>query len=150
MRKERPGNTLQTTALVHEAFLRISDSEAIRHPKDRSHLLGLAGCVMRNILVDRARAKKAQRRGGPHRVEVPIDKLQLFDSNWSAEDVLALNEALEALAAEDARAAKALEGYFFGGLTIEEVADWLEVAPRTIKRDLSYAKAWIRQRLTAK
>jgi RNA polymerase sigma factor (sigma-70 family) len=88
--------------------------------------------------------------GRPHRVEVPIDKLQLFDSNWSAEDVLALNEALEALAAEDARAAKALEGYFFGGLTIEEVADWLEVAPRTIKRDLSYAKAWIRQRLTAK
>jgi RNA polymerase sigma factor (TIGR02999 family) len=150
MRKERAGDTLQTTALVHEAFLRISDLEALRNPRDRSHLLGFAGCVMRNILVDRARARNAGRRGGPYLVELPIDSLQVFDSNWSAEDVLMLNEALEALAAEDERSAKALEGHFFGGLTIDEVADWLDVAPRTIKRDLSYAKAWIRKRLTGK
>jgi RNA polymerase sigma-70 factor (ECF subfamily) len=145
MRRERSGHTLQATALVHEAYIRIMDGDSLSF-KDRSHILGLAAHVMRNLLIDHARSKVAQRRGGPDRREVPLDLLQLSEEN-SLEDILTIHTALEALALEDPRCAKAIEGHFFGGLTIEELAAWLEVSSRTVKRDLAFAKAWLSARL---
>ena len=145
MSRERAGHTLQTTALVHEAYIRIMDGDSLSF-KDRSHILGLAAHVMRNLLIDHARAKLAQRRGGAERRDVPLDLLQLSGEN-SLEEILAIHTALEALAREDERCAKAIEGHFFGGLTIDELAAWLEVSTRTVKRDLAFAKAWLYTRL---
>jgi RNA polymerase sigma-70 factor (ECF subfamily) len=145
MKRERPGHVLQTTALIHEAYIRMMDGSSLDF-ENRSQLLGLASRVMRNLLVDHARSNMAQRRGGPEQRRVPLEVIQMLIGN-SPEDVMAVHDALEALAMEDLRSAKALEGYFYGGLTIEELAAWLHVSARTVKRDLEFAKAWMYQRL---
>ncbi len=144
LRRQRPGHTLQPTALVHEAYLRlINQSQAVA--ADRSHFVGLAARAMRSILVDHARGRKAAKRGGGQR-RIPLDDaVALFESR--AIDLLALDEALGQLAQEDQQPVRIVELRFFGGLTNEEVADLLGLSLRMIEREWRAAKAWLRQRL---
>lgn len=146
MRFERPNHTLQPTALVNEAYLRLSDcSESIW--QDRSRVLGTAANVMRHILVDHARAHNAEKRGDG------LVQVTLIEENMAAAgnpvDVLAVDEALTRLAGFDERQAKVLEMHFFGGLTFEEIAQQLDVSERTIKRDWIMARAWLRRELSS-
>jgi RNA polymerase sigma factor (TIGR02999 family) len=145
LRRERPGHTLQATALVHEAYLRlIGPGEATPH--NRAHLLGMAARLMREILVDHARRKDARKRGGA------ATKVSLHDSVAAPEiavvDLLALDEALIELSARDARACQVVELKFFAGLTIGEAAEALHVSPATVERDWTVARAWLHQRLS--
>ena len=146
MRFERKNHTLQPTALVNEAYLRLvgcSDSMW----QDRSRVLGLAANVMRHILVDHARAHNAGKRGdGQLQVTLVEDMASGRDS--STADVLAVDEALTRLATFDPRQAKILEMHFFGGLTFEEIAQQLDVSTRTVKRDWTMARAWLRRELS--
>jgi RNA polymerase sigma factor (TIGR02999 family) len=145
MRRERQGHTLQTTALVNEAYIRIVGSGQLNF-EDRAQLLGLASRVMRNLLIDRARSKNSQRHGG-NQYKLSLDQLDLGTLEMAAEDLISVHEALNALAQEDERCAKALEGHYFGGLSEKELAACMGVSSRTVKRDLNYAKAWIYDRL---
>lgn len=149
LRHERPGQTLQATALVHEAFLRLS-KEKNQPWKNRTHFLAIAALSMRQILVQRARARHAEKRGGG------ADKITLDESvmSRSAEgeggvDVLALDTALEKLAALDPQQAKIVELRYFGGLTVEEVAETLEISPATVKRHWTVARAWLHKELSS-
>ncbi|MDT8341053.1 MAG: ECF-type sigma factor [Longimicrobiales bacterium] len=143
---ERTGHTLQTTALVHEAYARIADA-GLRW-QDRAHFFALAARTMRRILVDYARARMAEKRGGASD-PVSIDTLtvELADQRRDA-DVLALHEALERLEAQDERKARVIEAHIFGGLTYEETARALGISPATVDRDLRLAKAWLARELT--
>lgn len=144
MRLERGNHTLQPTALVHEAYVRLADQpESIW--KDRSRILGLAARAMRNILVDHARARSAGKRGDGA-VQVTLDD-GLAASSSTLVDVLAVDEALTRLAEFDPRQAKVLELHFFAGLTFEEIADQLGVSTRTVKSDCAMARAWLHQQL---
>lgn len=143
VRGERPDLTLQPTALVHEAYVRLL-REANTSWQNRAHFCAIAANAMRQILVEQARAHKALKRGGDH-LRVTLD-----DAAASAQpdpDVEALDEALEALAALEPRQARLVELRYFGGLTIEEAAAELQVAPATAKRDWALARAWLRRRL---
>jgi RNA polymerase sigma factor (TIGR02999 family) len=145
LRQERPGHTLQATALVHEAYLRlIGPGEAT--PDNRAQLFGMAARLMREILVDHARRKNARKRGSA------ATKVSLHDAVAAPEiaivDLLALDEALIELAARDARACQVVELRFFAGLTIDEVAEALHVSTATVERDWTVAKAWLHQRLS--
>ena len=156
LRHERPGQTLQATALVHEAFLRLSKEK--NHPwKNRTHFLAIAALSMRQILVQRARARRAEKRGGPEADRVTLDESVMSAdealSRGSGErdggvDVLALDEALERLAALDAHQAKIVELRYFGGLTVEEAAEALDISPATVKRHWTLARAWLKKELT--
>ena len=137
MVRERREHTLQTTALVNEAFLRLTEARRIRW-EDRAHFLGISARLMRRVLVDHARARGFHKRGGGAR-RVPLDD-DLVATLDPALDVLALDRALEVLAKEDARKARVVELRFFGGLTVEETAEVLHVSPDTIKRDWRLAK----------
>jgi RNA polymerase sigma-70 factor, ECF subfamily len=143
MRRERRDHTLQPTALVHEAFLRLMrDSRS--DPTSRSHFLAAASIVMRQVLVDHARQRAAAKRpGGKIRVELG----DLRTGEPPRDDLLALDEALTRLAGCDARQARVVELLFFGGLTEEEAADTLGVSSRTIKRDWRSARAWLQAQL---
>ena len=146
MRFERGNHTLQPTALVNEAYLRLSDcSESLW--QDRSRVLGTAANVMRHILVDHARAHNAEKRGDG------LVQVTLIEENMAAAgnpvDVLAVDEALTRLAEFDSRQAKVLEMHFFGGLTFEEIAEQLDVSARTVKRDWIMARAWLRRELSS-
>jgi RNA polymerase sigma factor (TIGR02999 family) len=156
LRHERGGQTLQATALVHEAFLRLSKEK--NHPwKNRTHFLAIAALSMRQILVQRARARHAEKRGGPD-----VDRVTLNESVISADeaqsrgsgerdggvDVLVLDEALERLAALNAQQAKIVELRYFGGLTVEEAAEALDISPATVKRHWTLARAWLKKELT--
>ncbi len=157
MRRERPGHTLQATALVNEAFLRLS-SERPRHFQNRTHFLAIAALSMRQILVQRARAHRAAKRGGA-RLLVPLDDLHAVPSQAAGApvgtstpadiDVLALDEALLRLAALDEEQARIVELRYFGGLTIEETADVVGVSPATVKRQWAMARAWLKRALDA-
>jgi RNA polymerase sigma-70 factor (ECF subfamily) len=145
MRQERADHTLQATALVHEAYLRL-----VNHPdrswQSRAHFIGVAAQVMRRILIDYARSRRAAKRGrGPHKVS--LEEPLLFSEEQS-EDLLALNAALERLAQFDERVSRIVELRFFGGLTVEEAAEVLGVSPKTVKRDWSVARAWLHRELT--
>lgn len=143
-RLARPGNdTLNTTALVHEAFLRLAGKGEVQW-KDRAHVLAIAGTAMRHILVDAARRKQAQKRGDPLRIE--IDGLA-FDSVRNGEEVLALDRALGKLAEIDERKSLVVQYQFFGGLTVAETAEVLKVSTATVKRDWSFARAWLYEQL---
>jgi RNA polymerase sigma factor (TIGR02999 family) len=144
MRQERPGHTLQPTALVHEAYMRLADQPHSAW-KQRSRILGLAAHAMRNILVDHARARRAGKRGAGA-VQVTLDEGAAATEGPVA-DVLAVNEALDELARFDARQARILELHFFGGLTFEEIAAELGLSLRTVKGDSAMARAWLHQRL---
>ena len=142
MRRERPGQTIQPTALVHEAYLRLLRDR--RHDWDgRAHFLAIAAASMRQILVERARAKRTDKRGGEKR-RVTLDELAGPASETSI-DLLALDEALDCLAALDARQARIVELRFFGGLTIEETSQALGISPATVKRNWTLARAWLRR-----
>jgi RNA polymerase sigma factor (TIGR02999 family) len=144
MAGERPGHTLQTTALVNEAYLRLLDLSRVRW-QDRTHFLSMTSRVMRRILVDHARARDARKRGG-HDVKVPIDDA-LDVSVERSVDLVALDDALTALAAIDLRKSRVVEMRFFGGLSVEETAETLGVSPETVKRDWRMAKAWLMKEL---
>ena len=140
-RKERPGHTLQPTAVVHEAYFRLVDQTRVTW-KNRGHFLAIASQAMRRILIDHARGRGAEKRGGE------VEKVTLDVAIASPEparevDILALDEALERLKALDGTQAQIVELRFFGGLTIEETADVMETSPSSIKRDFRSAKAWL-------
>lgn len=140
MRQERPDHTLGTTGLVHEAYLKLVDLTGVQWD-DRRHFLALLSRVMRHILVDYARAKKAARRGGEQqRVELDEERLVPDDQ---IEAVLELEEALSRLETQHPRPAQAVAHCYFGGLTNEEAADVLGVSRATIERDLRFARAWL-------
>jgi RNA polymerase sigma-70 factor, ECF subfamily len=144
MRRERVGHTLQTTALVHEAYLKLIDAQGVRW-QDRGHFFAIAARVMRRVLVDFARERGFQKRGGAARRVSFDETLALGEAPDT--DVVALDEALGALAEIDSRKARVVELRFFGGLSIEETAEALEVSPETVRRDWRLAKSWLLRRL---
>jgi RNA polymerase sigma-70 factor (ECF subfamily) len=144
MGRERRGHTLQTTALVNEAFLRLTDARRIRW-QDRAHFLGISARLMRRVLVDHARARGYRKRGGGT-LRVTLDE-GLVASPDPALDILALDRALDALAAADLRKSRVIELRFFGGLSVEEAAEVLHVSPDTVKRDWRLAKLWLLREL---
>jgi len=140
MNGERAGDTLQATALVNEAYLKLIDCRRVRW-QNRAHFFALSAQLMRRILVDRARARKYQKRGGGQQ-EVTFDE-GLLPSSRRGRDILALDGALEALAATDARKARVVELRFFGGLSVGETAEVLKISQETVLRDWKMAKAWL-------
>jgi RNA polymerase sigma factor (TIGR02999 family) len=145
MRAERPGHTLQTTALVNEAYLRLVDTKRIRW-ESRAHFLGVAAQAMRRILVDAARGHGAQKRGGAA-LHVTLDGVAV-PAPQRDDALVALDEALTALAAVDARKSRVVELRYFGGLTVAETAAVLHVSPETVQRDWHVAKAWLLRELS--
>jgi RNA polymerase sigma-70 factor (ECF subfamily) len=146
MRFERGNHTLQPTALVNEACLRLlGGSESLW--RDRSRVLGVAANIMRHVLVDYARAHNAEKRGDGQ-LHVTLVEENMAVATSSTADVLAVDEALTRLAEFDPRQAKVLEMHFFAGLTLEEIALQLDVSTRTVKRDWTMARAWMRQQLS--
>jgi RNA polymerase sigma-70 factor (ECF subfamily) len=144
MARERRGHTLQATALVNEAFLRLAGARRLRWD-DRAHFLGIAARLMRQVLVDHARSRGYQKRGaGAQRVS--LDEALLASPGPSL-DVVALDRALDALAAVDERKSRVVELRFFGGLSVEETADLLHLSNDTIKRDWRLAKLWLLREL---
>jgi RNA polymerase sigma-70 factor (ECF subfamily) len=144
MGRERKGHTLQATALVNEAFLRLTDARRVRW-QDRAHFLGISARLMRRVLVDHARSRGYQKRGGAaHRVTLTE---ALVVTPEPPLDLIALDRALEALAIVDARKAKVIDLRFFGGLSVQETAEVLHVSTDTIKRDWRLAKLWLLREL---
>ena len=144
LRNQPYNNSLQPTAIVHEAYLRLVDRSQANW-QDQAHFFHLAATIMRQVLVDHARTKLAAKRGGNHvRVEFD-DSLQYSDSKSSG--LVALDDALQALAAFDERKAKTLELRYFGGLNVEETAEVLGTSVATVGRDTRYAEAWLRRKL---
>jgi RNA polymerase sigma factor (TIGR02999 family) len=135
----RPGQTLQPTALVHEAYLRLARADAEQW-KDRAHFMAVAATAMRQILLDAARRRLAQKRGGAGRERVTLSNLPAFEPTV---DLVALDDLLAKLAALDERQARLVELRFFGGLTEDEAADALGVSLRTVQKDWRKAKAWL-------
>ena len=145
MRGERPGHTLQPTALVHEAYLRLVDQRQVDW-QCRAHFFAAAAETMRRILVDHARTRGRRKRGGGA-IQVTLDDVVAGGEEWD-DDVLALNEVLERLARVDARQARIVELRFFGGLSVEEVAEVLDLSPRTVAYEWAHARAWLKVELT--
>lgn len=144
MNRERDGHTLQTTALVNEAYLRLIDQKNMRW-QNRAHFYGVAAKVMRRILVDHARHHYRAKRGGGTR-RVALDEAAILTADPAA-DMIALDEALNQLATIHLRKSQVVELRFFGGLTIEETAEVLKVAPATVMHDWTLAKAWLHREL---
>lgn len=144
MRGERADHTLQTTALVHEAYLRLFGSHAPAW-ENRGQLFGAAAEVMRRVLIDHARERGAVKRGGK-RARAPLDSGMVGVVDHTA-DVLSVDEAVTALETQDPRKAAIVKLRFFAGLTVEEIAAVLEIAPITVKRDWRFAKAWLMRRM---
>lgn len=141
---ERAGHTLQTTALVNEAYLRLVDSSRVRW-QNRAHFFAVSAQLMRRILVDYARARRSQKRGGG--LQVSLDQA-LPIAPEREPDLMALDDALSALAEMDHRKGRVVELRFFGGLSVEETAEVLEVSPDTVMRDWRLAKAWLLRELS--
>lgn len=146
LRRERVGHTLQTTALIHEAYLRLIDQRNV-HWQNRAHFFGLAAQLMRRILVDHARTKKRDKRGGSD-IRVSLTGAQVLAKDQEV-DVVALDEALDRLAQLDEQQSRIVELRFFSGLTVEETAAALSISPATVKRDWSMAKAWLHRELSS-
>jgi RNA polymerase sigma factor (TIGR02999 family) len=140
IRRERAGQTLQTTALVNEAYLRLVDQRNVRW-QNRAHFFAIAAQLMRRILVDKARKRYNAKRGGNLR-KVSLDGVAVLSGERDA-DLIALDEALIDLEAMDSRKSKIVELRFFGGLNIEEAAEVLSISPATVQREWSVAKAWL-------
>jgi RNA polymerase sigma-70 factor (ECF subfamily) len=140
MRRERVDHTLQATALVHEAYLKLVEQRSVNW-QSRAHFFGVAAQLMRRILIDHARGHSRQKRGGEQR-KVSLDEAFVF-SEKQADELLAVDDSLNRLAKIDPRQARVVELRFFGGLSVEEAAEVLGVSPKTIKRDWSVAKAWL-------
>ena len=146
MRNERPGNTLQTTALVNEMYLRLVDAKAVDW-KQRAQFFGMCAQLMRRILVDAARARGSHKRGGGA-VKVNVDDVPVLSPERDA-TLLALDDALEAFAQLSPRQARLVELRYFGGLSEEETAEVLSISLRTVRRDWVFAKAWLARELSA-
>jgi RNA polymerase sigma factor (TIGR02999 family) len=145
MRNERAGNTLQTTALVNEAYLRLADVKAAAW-QDRTHFFALSAQMMRRILVDAARARKSAKRGSGKRADhsAAIDLDAIPDvGGQKGPELVALDDALNELAQFDPRKARVIEMRFFGGLSVEETAEVLKISPQSVLRDWKLAKAWL-------
>lgn len=143
--RERPNHTLQPTALVHEAFLRLFKQNDIIW-EDRAHFFGLSARVMREILIEYARARKRQKRGGEFRTQIALDAAVGFTDPKEL-DVIAVDEALTKLEKLDEKQARIVEMKFFGGLTVEEIAEVLSISPATVKREWSSAKLLLHRML---
>ena len=145
MGRERAGHTLQTTALVNEAYLRLIDASQVQW-QNRAHFFAVSAQLMRRILVDYARSHNYVKRGGEAH-HVPLEKAAVFSAE-QAPDLVALDEALASLAAIDPRKSRVVELRFFGGLSVAETAEVLKVSPRTVLSDWSLAKAWLLRELS--
>ena len=147
LRKERSDHTFQPTALVHEAYLKLIDISNVNW-QDRAHFFAAASNMMRHILVDYARARRSDKRGGALQ-KIELSEAVSFPENTSGKslDILALDEALLQLAEFDAQQSRIVELRFFGGLTVEETAEVLKISPATVKREWSLAKAWLYGRI---
>ena len=143
---ERSSISLQATALVNELCLRLLGWDAVRW-QNRGHFFGVSARMMRRVLVDIARRRRADRRGGPHAVRVPLDTIDVPAAEPGA-DLLEIDSVLKRLAAEDPRKAQVVELRFFGGLSIEEIAEALGVSVRTVHADWAFARAWLFRMLT--
>ena len=144
MRRQSAGHTFQTTELIHEAYLKLARSED-QNWQNRAHFFGVASKAMRHILVDYARSKSRRKRGGWHRITVTDDVA--VASNRS-EEIVALDDALNELAALDERKVRVVELKYFGGLTNEEIAEVLKISPETVKRDWRFSRTWLLRELT--
>ncbi len=142
---ERAGHLLQTTALVNEAYLRLVDSRRVQW-QNRVHFFAVSAQLMRRVLVDFARSRNYQKRGGDA-VQVSLHE-ELAGSTERGADLVALDDALTAMAKTDERASRVVELRFFGGLSIEETAEVLKISPETVKRDWTWAKAWLLRELS--
>ena len=146
LRGESPGHSLQATALVHEVYLRLVDLDRMT-VTNRAHFFGVAATLMRQILVDHARRQRADKRGGAATI-VSLDEVSPAAPTPNM-DVLALDEALDALSAIDSRQCRVVELRFFAGLTIDEAAEVLGVSPATVEREWALAKAWLYRHLSS-
>jgi len=144
MRRERPDHTLQTTALVHEAYLKLVGQQAANW-QNRSHFFGVAASLMRRILIDHARGHLREKRGAGKRT-LPLEEALIF-SRERSEELVRLDDALERLASIDPRQSRIVELRFFGGLSVQETSEFLGVSPNTVKRDWVVAKAWLHSEL---
>ena len=145
MRRERAGHPLQTTALVNEAYVRLVDLRQVRW-QNRAHFFGVAAQLMRHILVDFARARSRAERGG-YKQQVSLEEVAVMSNEKSA-DFIALDDALRSLAQIDPRKSRMVELRFFGGLSVEETAEALNVSPRTVMREWSLARDWLYRELS--
>lgn len=145
LQNERPGNTLQATALVHEAYLELIDITNVDW-QHRAHFFAVSAQIMRHILLDRARRRVAAKRGGDAE-RVNLDEVPDL-SGERAKELIALEDALNALAAIDARKARVVELRFYGGLSVEESAAVLQVSPETVMRDWKFARSWLQAELS--
>jgi RNA polymerase sigma factor (TIGR02999 family) len=145
-RRERPGNTLQPTALVNEVYLRLVDQRGVSW-QSRAHFFGIAARLMRQVLVDRARSRQAAKRGG---ADYRLDLTDISDVPDKSRplDLLALDQALERLASFDPQQGRIVELKFFGGLSIEETAEVMTTSPATVKREWALAKSWLFRELS--
>jgi RNA polymerase sigma factor (TIGR02999 family) len=146
VRRERAGARADATSLVHEAYVRLVDARTVDW-QDRAHFFAVSSTIMRRILVDAARARASAKRGGDlHRVDettaFTLDSLPATGTDLAA-DICALNDALDALATREPRRAKVIELRYFGGLSVEETAEALDVSPQTVLRDWKLARAWL-------
>jgi RNA polymerase sigma-70 factor (ECF subfamily) len=141
--REHAGNSLQATALVNEAYLRLVEGRSVNW-QNRAHFLAVAARLMRRILVDFARAKRYQKRGGGAMQVTLVDDIALSEPG---RDLVALDDALEALAKHDERKSRVIEMRFFGGLSVKETAEALHVSPETVMRDWKMARAWLLREL---
>ena len=147
LRRERPGHTLQPTAIVHEAFLKLVNQESLTIA-DRAHFLALAARIMRQVLVDASRARLTAKRGGDQaKVELREEIIPAANEPQADNDVMALHQALDQLAALQPRKAQIIEMRYFGGLTGEEIAQVLSIGTATVNRDLRMAEAWLAREL---
>jgi len=146
LQKERVGHTLQTTALVHEAYLKLVEQKSVAW-ESRSHFFAIAATIMRRILIDYAKTKHRIRRGGSNE-DLPLENALTISVSETDFDLLALDEALNRLAAKEAQLAKVVELRFFSGLDVVETAEVLGLSESTIKRDWRMAKAWLHRELT--
>jgi len=148
LREEREGHTLQPTALVHEAYLRLAGQTRAEW-QNRAQFMAVAAQVMRRILVDYARQRITAKRGGGE-IPLNLDLLEVAGGAEQSEEMLAVDAALERLAAIDAQQARVVEMRYFGGMTVEETSEALGIAPRTVKREWAMAKAWLRVEIASK
>jgi len=144
LRRERPDHTLQPTALVHEAYMRLVDQHSVSW-QNRAHFFGIASQMMRRILVNHALARATAKRGG-HAEKLALDEATVVDGERQI-DLVVLDDALKELEAADARQCRIVELRFFGGLSIEETAEVLKLSPATVKREWNTAKLWLRRRI---
>ena len=145
MRRENPGHMLQTTALINEAYLRLADLKRVRW-RNRAQFFGIAAQLMRRILVDYARSRHYQKRGGAAR-QVSLDEAKTVAKGRSAE-FIALDDALESRAEIDPRKSRIVELRYFGGLSVKETAEVLQISPRTVLREWDLARAWLHRELS--